>query len=265
MQAGAGRRIGEQTEQLWAKIKAFTQLARYMTRAHFQDGFNMLFDFITTRRQPLAATVLAGRLQRNDKKQGERQLGEPTCTAVLEARTPTPSIMCAVECTMELQTLVSDARDNGVTDLDVALANLVEYERRPADAKTRVEELVELLEKKASIDNIHDNGARHILVQPGNVGLNLNRKANDTDAYSAMNMKINRLESAMGIVVRYTRDHPEYQQGLTLVRERLVRHYQGVLEAQVFKRKRLTQEAEQNLAGKKNSNKIKKSMRAVGE
>ena len=71
MQLGQGRRIGEQTEQLWALIKPFCKRARYMTRAHWQDGLNLLLWQLTLRKQRTMAATLQGKVERNAKKIGE--------------------------------------------------------------------------------------------------------------------------------------------------------------------------------------------------
>ena len=75
LQEGAGRRIGEQTEQLWSLIKPFCKKARYMTKARWHDAFNAAFWALTLRKQGPAPAVLEGRLKQNGKHLGELREG----------------------------------------------------------------------------------------------------------------------------------------------------------------------------------------------
>lgn len=43
VQDQAARRVGEQAEQFFSRIKPFSLVARYMTPAHWWDGMNALF------------------------------------------------------------------------------------------------------------------------------------------------------------------------------------------------------------------------------
>ena len=51
MQEGVGRRVGEQSEHFWSRVKPFSLLARYMSRAHWWDGFNTLCALLVYRQQ----------------------------------------------------------------------------------------------------------------------------------------------------------------------------------------------------------------------
>lgn len=68
---GAGRRVGEQTEQFWAMMKPFAKLARYMAWHRYWDGYNFVFHDITLRAQASAAATLRGRIKRTLEKLGE--------------------------------------------------------------------------------------------------------------------------------------------------------------------------------------------------
>ena len=68
---GAGRRVGEQTEQLWAKMKPFAKIARYMAFHHFWDGMNFLLKSITRKTQANLPTTLLRRITHNEAKLGE--------------------------------------------------------------------------------------------------------------------------------------------------------------------------------------------------
>ena len=78
-QEGAGRRIGEQTEQLWSLIKPFCKKARYMTKAHWHDALNAAFWMLTLRKQGPAPAVLEGRVKQNRRHLGELREGLGTC------------------------------------------------------------------------------------------------------------------------------------------------------------------------------------------
>ncbi len=69
---GAGRRHGEQTEQLWSLLKPYAKIARYMAWHHFWDGINMVFTAITLRAQASFPATLRGRLKHTVEKLGER-------------------------------------------------------------------------------------------------------------------------------------------------------------------------------------------------
>ena len=69
---GAGRRVGEQTEQFWAKVKPYSKLARYMSFHHYWDGYNMLLDAITFTAQANFVATLLRRIKQNEEKLGEQ-------------------------------------------------------------------------------------------------------------------------------------------------------------------------------------------------
>ncbi len=68
---GAGRRVGEQTEQLWAKMKPFAKIARYMGFHHWWDGMNFLLKLITTKAQANLPSTVLRRITNNEAKLGE--------------------------------------------------------------------------------------------------------------------------------------------------------------------------------------------------
>ena len=65
---GAGRRIGEQTEHLWAATKPFAKRARYMTLRNWWDSYNALFRLLTFIRQRDSAAVLERKIKNNLNK-----------------------------------------------------------------------------------------------------------------------------------------------------------------------------------------------------
>jgi hypothetical protein len=68
---GAGCRVGEQTEQLWAKIKSFSKIARYMAFHHYWDNMNLLLEAITLRTQATLPSTLRRQVNKNEAKIGE--------------------------------------------------------------------------------------------------------------------------------------------------------------------------------------------------
>ncbi len=69
---GAGCRVGEQTEQLWAKMKPFSKIARYMAIHHFWDNMNLLFEAITLKTQANFPSTLVRRVNKNKAKLGRK-------------------------------------------------------------------------------------------------------------------------------------------------------------------------------------------------
>jgi hypothetical protein len=51
MQKGVGHRVGEQSEQVWSQIKPFALIARYMTQAHWWQGYSLVFDLLSRLKQ----------------------------------------------------------------------------------------------------------------------------------------------------------------------------------------------------------------------
>lgn len=45
---GAGRRVGETCEQLWAQAKALTSLTRYMAKHNYLDCWDDFFGFVAS-------------------------------------------------------------------------------------------------------------------------------------------------------------------------------------------------------------------------
>ena len=68
---GAGRRVGEQTEQLWAKMKPFAKIARYMCFHNWWDGMNFLLQGIARKTQAKMPATLLRRITSNETKLGE--------------------------------------------------------------------------------------------------------------------------------------------------------------------------------------------------
>lgn len=72
---GVGRRVGEMTEALWALLKPFTKLARYMTLARWHDGYNFALELLMRTKQSTFVTLLDSKRSKNASKLGERRAG----------------------------------------------------------------------------------------------------------------------------------------------------------------------------------------------
>lgn len=69
LQVGAGRRIGEQTEPLWALIQPVMHLLRYAARRNWYDGYNFAFALVSQRKLAESAGLLDRRIRRNNHEQ----------------------------------------------------------------------------------------------------------------------------------------------------------------------------------------------------
>ena len=70
VQEGAGGRVGEQTEHLWSATKPFAKIARYMSRARWQDGFNLLLELLTRIKQQAFPNLISQKITATGKKLG---------------------------------------------------------------------------------------------------------------------------------------------------------------------------------------------------
>jgi hypothetical protein len=67
LQVSVGRRVGEMAETFWSQVKPFSKLARYMTLAHWHDGFNLAFDLISGTKQRDFVSLMESKLKRNNQ------------------------------------------------------------------------------------------------------------------------------------------------------------------------------------------------------
>ncbi len=58
-----GHRVGEQSEQEWSLVKPFALIARYMTQAHWWQGFNLLFELLGRLKQAAMPDLLDKKLK----------------------------------------------------------------------------------------------------------------------------------------------------------------------------------------------------------
>ncbi len=70
-QDGVGRRVGEQLEWLWSRLKPVFMLSRYMTRARWWDTINSALALLTKQLQQELPAVLEKRLSTIDNTIGE--------------------------------------------------------------------------------------------------------------------------------------------------------------------------------------------------
>jgi hypothetical protein len=70
MQANAARRVGEQTEQLWAMLRPLSKKVRYMSPAHWQDCMDNALLLLSRLKQGDFAKLLKRKLDNNTRKLG---------------------------------------------------------------------------------------------------------------------------------------------------------------------------------------------------
>lgn len=66
LQEGVGRRIGEQSEHHWSRAKPWFLLARYMTFAHWWDGYNAVCALLSELMQQELPGLLEKKLKNID-------------------------------------------------------------------------------------------------------------------------------------------------------------------------------------------------------
>ena len=253
MQEGAGRRIGEQTEQLWSLIKPFCKRARYMTKAHWYDAMNGAFWALTLRKQRPAPAVLQGRRKHNDKQLGELREGVGACAAGVVAEilamypSPCPSCSPAEECRKAVAQLEVAARLQGVVNLEEAEATLLKHENDPGEKPDLDEQYVEVSEKVRQFRYVRKEGGA----------------ANDESKLQKLINKQSALASKLGMGLKpWERDSSRYKAGLVKMCQRIIAQRQQVVQDQVMKRKLILQKLEHAESGK-NANKLRKSAAAV--
>ena len=269
LQEGAGRRIGEQTEQLWSLIKPFCKRARYMTKAHWYDAMNGAFWALTLRKQRPAPAVLQGRRKHNDKQLGELREGVGACAAGVVAEilamypSPCPSCSPAEECRKAVAQLEVAARLQGVVNLEEAEATLLKHENDPGEKPDLDEQYVEVSEKVRQFRYVRKEGGALVAAAPGNVGIHLAGAANDESKLQKLINKQSALASKLGMGLKpWERDSSRYKAGLVKMCQRIIAQRQQVVQDQVMKRKLILQKLEHAESGK-NANKLRKSAAAV--
>jgi len=278
LQEGAGRRIGEQTEQLWSLIKPFCKIARYMTKAHWYDAFNSALWALTLRKQRTAPAMLEGRVKRNKDHLGELMGGMQPNVAlasysiIMSSAAPCPSCCPSAEaCLAKLDELLAEAsaahhRKWTMQDMDDAVARLVEHENNPLEQADAVEQYVEAREKLRSMQVIQDEGGALLLVAPGNAGIHLNQQGACAKNWRRARDKVIALSTTLNIPPGepWARDSPQYKAGLEKVHQRKILHFQELVESQVFKRKLILKGLERVESGKNGSKHHKRLAAASG-
>jgi hypothetical protein len=250
-----------------------------MTRAHFEDGMNLIFKAVAARKQRTMAGALRSRREQNAAKMGERgRRGwgawgvKPLMVAVpqrnllipLESALILRPCSLAVSTEAEVEKVVAAAAAAQVTDMPAALAELVAYETGPDERASLGEKYVEAREQEASLDAISTNGASLLLLDSGSASLQLNHKSADIAGRKRLADKLRRLATKLNMPLggRWARDSALYQAGLEQVRKRAIARYQEAVEMQVFKRKLLLQRLARAESGN-NASHLRKNLEAV--
>lgn len=238
--AGVGRRVGEMTEVFWSYTTGFSKLARYMTAAHWYDGFNLLFEHITEIKQLVFPELLAKKVRANGQK--------------------------LVACAASLEAVESEARQQGVGDLVAALGELELYEQGGAALQlsqgARYVETCMLLESQASLQS---QQAPLTLLIRGSMGVHLHAKGSDAAGRDKLTRQKYTLAAQLNMELgsEWEVESAEYRDGIRELRDYNVNYYQQQIEEQVFKRKMIRASKDEEATGTKNAIKLKKQMIAI--
>jgi hypothetical protein len=71
LHTGAGRKVGETCEQLWAQIKPLTSITRYMAKPYYQDCIDDFLGFVAASRLAEFVPFMVGRHRSLVRKLGE--------------------------------------------------------------------------------------------------------------------------------------------------------------------------------------------------
>lgn len=235
----AGARVGEQSEHLWAGVKAFGKLARYMSLCRWWDGLNLLLWGLTQLRLASFPDLLSQRIGNTKKKQ--------------------------VHYRKVLKDLRAEAAAHGVRDLVAALQDLSSNEAAASEQLSDKARYVMCLIKLKGQDDLHDRKAAVTLALPGSTGVQVHASAVDTAKRAKMVLEKNRAAMGAGLGILeedWTDEDPRYVAAAAEVRLVKVRQYERQVEEHVFKRKMLQHSLEQAEGGK---NDIKLKKRVITE
>ena len=127
-QIGVGRRVGEQTEALWARIKPVAGLVRYMAQHRRHDTLEGVLHDITCQVQEDFPKLMETLVKHASQQLGACALRFLFIVASLPSNPADLAfqlrVSCAAECTKDLATLEADARKHGVHDCAAALTML---------------------------------------------------------------------------------------------------------------------------------------------
>jgi hypothetical protein len=73
--AGAGRKVGETCEQLWAQLKPLTSITRYMAKPNYQDCIDDFLGFVAAARLADFVPFMVGQHRSLVRKLGESGRG----------------------------------------------------------------------------------------------------------------------------------------------------------------------------------------------
>ncbi|KAL4458333.1 hypothetical protein ABPG75_013198 [Micractinium tetrahymenae] len=222
----AGARVGEQTEHLWALLKPFSKLVRYMSVHRWFDGINLALQSITRKRLAAFGALLRQRINNCGKK--------------LE------------NCKQVLTEVRAEAAQHGVRDLDAAERELAPSDSVPQKLSAGAR-YVESLLKLGGHDGLYNSKAALTLALPGSTGVQVHSNVADPAKRAKLAAEKDRAASAAGVGVAdddWSPGMPEYQAGAAELRTFKLRQLERQIEERVFKRKVLMHNQEQAESGK---------------
>jgi len=127
-----------------------------------------------------------------------------------------------------------------VTDLDAALAVVEELDRTPVEMTLSLRaKYVQALVLSRAHSSLADNKAGLALLLPGTMGLKVHAKGADEDYKTKLATRVEDLAQQLnvGLGETWKEGEQDYDEGLCEARTALSRHYQYLIELQVFKYK----------------------------
>ena len=156
-----------------------------------------------------------------------------------------------------------EAAEHGVTDLDAAVAMLLSVEGAPDVALSVAAQYVQAVLMLRVHTNLSKDKAMLPLVLSGNVGIHVHAKGSDAAYVTRLELRKARLaeELKLPLLVDWDESVPEWAPAAEEVRTKMTAHYRQQVEEQVFKRKVVKQNKEQESGH--NAVKLVKSMTAI--
>ena len=170
----------------------------------------------------------------------------------------------------EVERLKAEAATRGVHDLESAMNLLQQGDEENSRPKLSVSaQYVQALMALRSHEGIDAHRAALPLHLPGNTGIHLHAKAGDVAVKKKLSDAVFKLMPllpelpAVEFGEHWAEDLPEYKQGLGELRKHLMKDIQVKIELQVFKRKLILYDLEQNSSSSKNRSHLQKRKERV--
>lgn len=221
LQDGVGRRGGgEGTEVFWYQLGPFCKLARYMTLAHWRDGFNMTMELLVKIKQRAFPQLLQSKaryIQRKEK-----------------------------EVANEIAILREKASKDSVLDLDAALAEYIQEERTPVSALTKPAQYVHVLMQLDAHTAMRANSAAVTLL-PASTGVNLHKRTMNPKTEDDLKQRRRKLEAELKVPPweQWSPESSEYKGALEELKRHEGNKHRRKAEEIAFRRYLLLQELRQ--------------------